>query len=796
MRPPTLRTLVASLLAVAGTFVNVGVAGADTTVPPSSVGYDISFPQCGSSLPSSAGFGVVGVNNGHPFSLNPCLLTELQWAKNTLTQSPQFYLNTADPGPSGNADWPSSQQTPQICVAGQDSVSCSYDYGWNAAQNSFQNAVAAETQIGSPAPTTAASAAQWWLDVETGNAWESLRNAGGPTSAQYANDKAVIQGELAYLTGVGVTTAGIYSTSYQFSQIAGSVGTAFAGVQVWLPGYASLADAQAACSTTSFTGGRVAMIQYPSNGLDGDYLCGLVSTPGAGAVPVSASASFSQQLSVLGASGPVTYTQTTGSSALVVSSSGLVTTSGTLPFGVYAASGTSAGGGLTGTFTFVLTVGAITQLSPDAASSPVSATASFTNQIELAGAIGMTTFTQTSGAPALVVTSSGLITTSGALSPGSYTVTGTVSDAAGDQGAYSFTLTVGLITQSPPIRVKVSAAGSASFTQQIAATGGVGPLGFSQTTGAPSLVVSPTGVIITSGVLAPGSYVARGVMSDASGDRGSYFFNLVVGSSTPTQSPPIRARVPAAGSASFTQQIAATGGVGPLSFSQTTGAPSLVVSPTGVITTSGVLAPGSYVARGVMSDASGDRGSYFFNLVVGPSSLAQSSPTSATVSSTLSGSFHQQIAVSGAVGAVTFTQTTGLPALSVSPVGSVTTSGSLAAGTYVAGGAVSDAAGAQGTFSFSLVVSAARPTHVGPIARRVLGHAIAGRTVTLRILGQGFYGRPIIRGQAGTTVVVRGDTGTTLTLRVSVAARSRRGVHVFIILFAHGKIASVRYVQR
>ncbi|OYV23720.1 MAG: hypothetical protein B7W95_01070, partial [Acidimicrobiales bacterium 20-64-4] len=300
--------LVSLVMAIAGVAV-VSSGASAATVAPTSVGFDVSFPQCGATLPSGAGFAIVGVNNGHPFSVNPFLVSEIQWAKTTLNATPQFYVNTANPGPPGNADWPKSQSSPQAC-SGADSVACSYDFGWNAGQASFQAVVSAETQIGAPSPTGVAQSSQFWLDVETGNLWESLRNANGPTSGQYANDAAVLQGELAYFASIGITSVGIYSNSHQFGAIVGSAMTRFAANKLWVPGFATVSAAQAACSMPSFTGGRIAMIQYPSRGLDGDYACGLISTPNAASTSVTTSSTFTQQLSVAGESSPVTYTQT------------------------------------------------------------------------------------------------------------------------------------------------------------------------------------------------------------------------------------------------------------------------------------------------------------------------------------------------------------------------------------------------------------------------------------------------------------------------------------------------------
>ncbi|MDE3008991.1 MAG: hypothetical protein KGI14_08195, partial [Acidobacteriota bacterium] len=86
----------------------------------------------------------------------------------------------------------------------------------------------------------------------------------------------------------------------------------------------------------------------------------------------------------------------------------------------------------------------------------------------------------------------------------------------------------------PPVRAWLNADASSSFSTQLVVLGVTGPVTFTQTTGAPSLVVSSSGLVTTSGALAPGSYVARGTTSDANGDRGKFFFNLVVRATTTT----------------------------------------------------------------------------------------------------------------------------------------------------------------------------------------------------------------------------------------------------------------------
>ena len=181
-----------------------------------SIDYDISFPQCGEALPSSPGFGIMGVNNGHPFSANPCLARQLAWAQGAVNANPGFYANADNPGPAFTSNWPMNQRSPKGC-SGADTVACSYDYGWNAARGAFASAVNAERSSGSSSPAAAAIAAPWWLDVETGNKWQTIEL--GRSFATSAYDEASIEGMIASFTNIGVTKLGVYSTSQQWNVI-------------------------------------------------------------------------------------------------------------------------------------------------------------------------------------------------------------------------------------------------------------------------------------------------------------------------------------------------------------------------------------------------------------------------------------------------------------------------------------------------------------------------------------------------------------------------------------------------
>lgn len=88
------------------------------------------------------------------------------------------------------------------------------------------------------------------------------------------------------------------------------------------------------------------------------------------------------------------------------------------------------------------------------------------------------------------------------------------------------------------------------------------------------------------------------------------------------------------------------------------------------------------------------------------------------------------------------------------------------------------------------------PVVVGLKISGVSGTILTGTTSTFTITGTGFYGRPTITSNAaGTTAVVTHDTGKTLTVRVTVKAGTKRGVHTFTITLANGTSVQLRYSQ-
>lgn len=262
--------LLVTLAAVATLLALPGTASA-ATAP---VGYDVSYPQCGTSLPRDRAFAVVGVNGGLSTRANPCLAAQLTWAwgaSGRVAAQPraQLYLNTANPGEVLNqiTTWPTSGMTPYGVCDGTNSAACSWQYGWERAQYSV-------VSIFTPAAREARvddqpSGYTWWLDVETMNTWQS-----GSADA-LARNRATLEGMTSYLISEG-GRVGLYSTGQQWTQIAGTVpaGSPLVGRDSWLAGARSLADAQTTCRKPPLVpGGRVSLSQYVKGGLDRNQSC-------------------------------------------------------------------------------------------------------------------------------------------------------------------------------------------------------------------------------------------------------------------------------------------------------------------------------------------------------------------------------------------------------------------------------------------------------------------------------------------------------------------------------------------
>ena len=253
--PPVrfLRFLASSALTAVllGLTSSVALAAPRPTAP--TVGYDVSYPQCGRALPANAAFGIVGVSDGLAYGRNPCLAIQYAWALGAPKAPPAFYMNTGNPGAAATRVPWYSQAGPEQCSTANE-AGCAYNYGYHAARYALEYATE-QTSF------AAARSGSWWLDVETANSW----------SADYALNNRDIQGSIDFLASAGISSVGIYSTGYQWGQITGGaqLGPTLAN---WVAGASNAKRAATMCAS-SFSGGNVRLVQYPSAGFDANFAC-------------------------------------------------------------------------------------------------------------------------------------------------------------------------------------------------------------------------------------------------------------------------------------------------------------------------------------------------------------------------------------------------------------------------------------------------------------------------------------------------------------------------------------------
>jgi hypothetical protein len=209
-------------------------------------------------------------------------------------------------------------------------------------------------------------------------------------------------------------------------------------------------------------------------------------------------------------------------------------------------------------------------------------------------------------------------------------------------------------------------------------------------------------VVSGAATLAAGVYTASGAEKDSLGDTGTWSFTLTVSGSKLTQIAPLRATTATA--KEFKGQLKVSGAHGTVVYTESKGAPHLKVSPSGVVSSAASLPAGRYNAKGTDKDSAGDTGTWVFTLTVKGSALTQLAPKSASIPS--GKAYTVQLKVSGARGAVTFTQLTDAQVMTVSSTGKISVPATLAPASYVVTGIAKDKLGDTCKWTFTLTVSA------------------------------------------------------------------------------------------
>ena len=247
------RFLALALLLSIGSLVPTATVNAATQY-----GYDMSWPQCPNGQPmppTNTSFVIVGLTNGLAFTENPCLASQVRWARDNGIPAQAYTIATfptagqletyADVGP-----WPSANRADRLRNVG-------YAEGRAAA--------ASLTKAGWQPGVV-------WIDVEPRPAqpWPSA------TSAQRMENRYILAGLMRALDEAGYGY-GLYSYLSGWMEITDS--WQLPGVPVWatvgLLDYP--AEAEERCVSASFSGGPVYLSQWTDGSYDYNMTCGQAS---------------------------------------------------------------------------------------------------------------------------------------------------------------------------------------------------------------------------------------------------------------------------------------------------------------------------------------------------------------------------------------------------------------------------------------------------------------------------------------------------------------------------------------
>lgn len=231
----------------------------------STTGYDVSWPQCGGAMPPSSQISIVGVDDGHPFSQNPCLQQEATWAS-TGTQRAQYMVLDSPIGWSSAHVLEYAYHGPAGDCTATDYACQSYNWGYNAAYS--------DVQYGD---SQGATSPQWWLDVELPSS-TSIDPSGANC---YTANLWVCDPKMNSLVILAAVTAleaqgkhvGVYSTQSQWKAITGGLPL---GLPIWIAGFdypaATYCD-PANASTYWFALGSPQLVQSLPTTFDPDTDC-------------------------------------------------------------------------------------------------------------------------------------------------------------------------------------------------------------------------------------------------------------------------------------------------------------------------------------------------------------------------------------------------------------------------------------------------------------------------------------------------------------------------------------------
>ena len=240
------------------------LGGAPALAPPASAatmyGHDVSWPQCATSVggkglplpPTTTQYVVLGLTKGLPFTENPCIASEVAWAR-TYGKPTQAYTIPAFPTAAQLATYATGGPWASRTRAGQLS---------NVGYAEGRYALATLQRIGYSPQTV-------WIDVEPRPAqpWPV------GTTARQRENRYVVEGVMRAIREAG-RSYGLYSFTSAWADITGS--WRLPGVPVWATAgrLDYPAEATDRCIQPSFSGGHVYLAQWYDDTRDYDLTCG------------------------------------------------------------------------------------------------------------------------------------------------------------------------------------------------------------------------------------------------------------------------------------------------------------------------------------------------------------------------------------------------------------------------------------------------------------------------------------------------------------------------------------------
>lgn len=220
--------------------------------------YDVSWPQCpgpGSQpmpSPSNTSFVIIGLTRGLAFTENPCVDDQRQWSIDNAKPAHAYTMAT----------YPTAAQITQYGTSGGPWTG-STDAGKlrNVGYAEAKYATATLTRIGWKPSTV-------WIDVEprSSQAWPAAT-----TRAAMQRNRFVVEGLMRGLEESGYAI-GIYSNAGLWNTVVGPWW--LPGVPAWVAtGQHGEATAVAACSATSFSGGKTFLTQWTDGTYDFNAKC-------------------------------------------------------------------------------------------------------------------------------------------------------------------------------------------------------------------------------------------------------------------------------------------------------------------------------------------------------------------------------------------------------------------------------------------------------------------------------------------------------------------------------------------